>query len=287
MTNHADELRSLITAYVTEQCTVLLDAETALRTRDDVIHPTRVALRRLRSTLRVFAEVFDIARAGQLEDELVWWAGLLGAVRDLDILGARLEAAVNALAPELVLGPVRAQLQTEVSVRRHTALDAVVETLDSERYRALATALQEWRTETPYVGGSDTGPARVGFYVKRAEQKVSRRLAAAVAAERASTPAAGELLHRARKSGKRHRYALELAEPALGEKATRAIAVRRELQDVLGDRQDSIVTAEFLREVGAQDGSVPGHNGFTYGLLYARELESGRDLLTRLQPLLG
>lgn len=287
MNTNTDELHRLITDYVSEQCTVLLDAEASLRAREDVIHPTRVAVRRLRSTLRVFAEVFDIARSGQLEDELVWWAGLLGGVRDLDILGARLDAAVDGLAPELVLGPVRAHLQTEIGARRHAALDVVVETLDGERYQSLAASLREWRSDTPYVGGSDRGPAKVGFYVKRADQKVRQRLAVAVAAERAGETGAGELLHRARKSGKRHRYALELAAPVLGEKAVRAIAARRELQDVLGDRQDSIVTAEFLREVGAQVGTVPGHNGFTYGLLYAREVDSGHDLLTRLKPLLG
>lgn len=287
MNTNADELQRLITAYVGAQCTVLLEAEGPLRAREDVIHPTRVAVRRLRSTLRVFAEVFDIARSGQLEDELVWWAGLLGGVRDLDVLGARLDAAVTALAPELVLGPVRAHLQAEIGARRHAALDTVVEALDGERYRRLTTSLQEWLDDTPYVGGADTGPAKVGFYVKRADQKVRQRLAVAVAAERSGEAGASELLHRARKSGKRHRYALELAEPVLGEKATRAIATRRELQDVLGDRQDSIVTAEFLREVGAQVGTRPGHNGFTYGLLYARELDSGRDLLTRLKPLLS
>ena len=60
----------LVRAYLAEQATVLIDAEAALRSREPVIHPTRVAARRLRSTLRTYDDVIDVARAGALEDEL-------------------------------------------------------------------------------------------------------------------------------------------------------------------------------------------------------------------------
>ena len=39
---------------------------------------------------------------------------------------------------------------------------------------------------------------------------------------------------------------------------------------MLGDHQDLVVAADFLRRTGAQNGVRPGHNGFTYGLLMAR-----------------
>src|SRR5918997_6068087 len=112
MTDEPGTLRELVGAYVTEQCTVILDAEPALRGGENVVHVTRVAVRRLRSTLRVFGDLFDVARAGHLEDELVWWAGLLGAVRDLDILAEGLTSEIVALPPELVLGPVQSTIST-------------------------------------------------------------------------------------------------------------------------------------------------------------------------------
>ena len=93
-------LNDLIGAYIAEQCTVIIDAEDRLRVGENVVHTTRVAVRRLRSTIRVFADLFDVPQAGALEDELVWWAGLLGEVRDLDILTARLLDLLDDLPPE-------------------------------------------------------------------------------------------------------------------------------------------------------------------------------------------
>ena len=59
-----DTLRDLIAGYLVEQCTVILDADQPLRDGENVVHTTRVAVRRLRSTLRTFADVFDIPAVG-------------------------------------------------------------------------------------------------------------------------------------------------------------------------------------------------------------------------------
>src|SRR4029450_103964 len=86
--------------------TVIIDSEAELRAGENVIHTTRVAVRRLRSTIRGFADLFDSEQAGRVEEELVWWAGLLGGVRDMDILTQRQQALLAELPPELILGPV-------------------------------------------------------------------------------------------------------------------------------------------------------------------------------------
>jgi len=281
-----ETLRDLVAGYLAEQCAVILGAEQPLRDGENVVHTTRVAVRRLRSTLRTFAELFDIPQSAHLEDELIWWAGLLGDVRDLDILGVRLDAAVAQLPPELVLGPVQSHLQTEVATRRKAAFEQLMTAMDGERFGRLNETLRQWQHE-PYITKlADNPAAKVGPYVKRAGNKTQKRLAAAVAAEKANRPDAGDLLHRARKAGKRQRYAAELAEPVWGGKASRLIADRKALQDILGDHNDSLVTAEFLRGVGARYGVRSGHNGFTYGLLYARELEERHSLRKRLKPFL-
>lgn len=281
-----DTLRDLIAGYLVEQCTVILDADQPLRDGENVVHTTRVAVRRLRSTLRTFADVCDIPQSAHLEDELIWWASLLGEVRDLDILGFRLDAAIAQLPPELVLGPIQSHLQSEVATRRKQAFEQVLASMEDERYASLRETLRRWQNEPPITKLADNPASRVSPYVKRAGKKTDRRLAAAVGAKKAGRVDAGDLLHRARKGGKRHRYAAELAQPVLGAKAARIIAERKALQDVLGDFNDSLVSAEFLRGVGARYGVRSGHNGFTYGLLYSRELESGRALLKQLKPFL-
>ena len=52
----------------------------------------------------------------------------------------------------------------------------------------------------------------------------------------------GAELHKARKAGKRARYAAELGRPVLGKKkATNSVHRYRNLQDILGEHHDAVV----------------------------------------------
>jgi CHAD domain-containing protein len=288
VTSDADNqtLRDLVGAYVAEQLTVIIESPGLLRAREPVVHPTRVAVRRLRSTLRVFGDLFDVAKAGQLEGELVWWAGLLGVVRDLDILEKRLDEAVAALPSELVIGPVSSALQREIGARRKAGWEDIESTLDSDRFHALMGTLHGWRADIPFTEAADAPAESVAPYVKKANKKVEKRLAAAGQAYAAGDPAADDLAHGARKAGKRHRYAAELAEPLWGRKAAKIVKRRKDLQDVLGGHQDAVVSEAFLRDFGIRVGARREHNGFTYGLLFASERAELARLPEQLAPFL-
>jgi CHAD domain-containing protein len=280
-----DTARDVVGDYVSEQCTVIIDSENQLRAGENLIHTTRVAVRRLRSTIRVFSELFDPSEAGHLEEELVWWAGLLGNVRDMDILAQRQAALLDELPAELILGPVASTIQAELAVQRKQALDAMLEALDSDRYRKLVGLVHHWRSDPPFTAAADASADSIDSAIKKARKRVDRQLDAAVAARRAGEPS-DELFHRARKASKRHRYAVEAAVPVWGSKADKIISQRKDLQDVLGNHQDSIVSAAFLRELGGRLGIRSGQNGFSYGILYARELHAGDSLLDDLKPFL-
>jgi CHAD domain-containing protein len=58
-----------------------------------------------------------------------------------------------------------------------------------------------------------------------------------------------EELHALRIRGKRLRYAAELAVPAGGKRVRRLITATKELQDVLGEHQDSVVAEQELRRL--------------------------------------
>ena len=277
-------MQSAVADYVSQQCLVIIESGPDLLARVDVVHPTRVAVRRLRSTLGSFAEVFDEAESAALETELAWWAGLLGPVRDMDVLQARLTKALAELAPELVMGPVASHLQSEIASRRKVSYDALLEALGSDRYATLVTTVSRWRTAAPFTEPTDRPAAAMKAIVKKTGKTQRKRLAAAQSTE---TGEAGDLLHRARKAAKRHRYALELAQPTLGKKTPKQIEAARSIQDALGGHQDSLVSAALLRTVGAEVGSTAGHNGFTYGLLYAREIEFQRAFTQRFTDLLA
>jgi CHAD domain-containing protein len=275
-----------VSAYLAEQCTVLIESEAQLRSRKPVIHSTRVAARRLRSTLRTFRATVDSDRAEALSVELAWFAGLLGEVRDREVLEARLLADLSELPSEVVVGPVAAHIETELTTGRKAAWDDVIDTLNTDRYRILLAELHRWRSEPPLTSAADLPADKVTKYVKRATRKLDKRLGRAIEAKRAHDPGADHLLHQARKAGKRSRYAVELAEPVLGKKAHKVIDDRKALQDVLGEYQDSFVAADFLRTQGIRLGLRSGHNGFTYGLLYGRELARREAVGDQLQPFL-
>jgi CHAD domain-containing protein len=285
MTDKPATVRDLIGAYFVEQCTVLIDSEAQLRAEEDVVHTTRVAVRRLRSTIRVFADLFDPAEADHLESELIWWATLLGEVRDLDILIERQAALLAALPPELTLGPVSSTIHTELATRRKRATDDVTDALNSERYRKLIGMIHHWRSDPPFTAAADSPTDAIEAGIKKAKKKARKRLSTAVAVRRVGEPS-DELFHRARKASKRYRYAVEAAAPVWGSKADKIVAQRKDLQDLLGNHQDGIVSAAFLRELGARVGIRSGQNGFSYGILYAREAAAGDALLDELKPFL-
>ena len=285
MSDKPATVRDLIGAYLAEQCTVLIDSEAQLRAGEDVVHTTRVAVRRLRSTIRVFADLFDPAEADDLESELIWWATLLGEVRDLDILAERQAALLTALPPELMLGPVSSTIHTELATRRKRATDDLTDALNSERYRKLIGLIHHWRSDPPFTEAADSPTDAIEAAIKTAKKKARKRLSTAVAVRQAEEPS-DELFHRARKASKRYRYAVEAAAPVWGPKADKIVAQRKDLQDLLGSHQDGMVSAAFLRELGARVGIRSGQNGFSYGILYAREAASGDALLDELKPFL-
>jgi CHAD domain-containing protein len=285
MPNNPAAAREVIGDYVAEQCTVIIDSEAELRAGEDVIHKVRVAVRRLRSTIRVFADLFDVEQAARLEAELVWWAGLLGKVRDMDILTRRQQALLAELPPELILGPVESTIQEELTVQRKQAMDDVLEALNCQRYRKFIGMAHHWRSDPPFTAAAEASADSIDAAIKKARKKADKRLTKAVAARGADEPS-DDLFHGARKASKRHRYAVEAAVPVWGSKADKIISRRKDLQDLLGNYQDSIVSAAFLRELGARRGIRSGQNGFSYGLLYARELAARDSLLADLKPFL-
>ncbi|GAA2099556.1 CYTH and CHAD domain-containing protein [Microlunatus panaciterrae] len=268
-------LGQLIDDYLQQQYTAIALGDLGLRLSQPMVHATRVALRRLRSTLRTFGSVFDAERVAELDAEVVWFANLLGEVRDRDILIARLAAKVAELPPEYVLGPVAATIESTLSVERSDHLEAVATGMASERYRQLLDLLDAWRTAPPLTAEATQPAAEAADHLKKAKRKLDRRLRSAggdVAA-----------LHRARKAGKRFRYAAELAAPVLGKKASKSVRHGKKLQKRLGEHQDSVVSAAFLLKLGTTMGTRAGHNGLTYGILLAGEWHTAERIRAKLR----
>src|SRR6266699_3130798 len=93
------------------------------------VHQMRVATRRMRAALRLFADV-QPAEAGGLNDELNWIAGQLGAARDLDVQVRRLREAAAELGLSEVLVPYGAWLEEQ----RRRAQAELARAIESPRF---------------------------------------------------------------------------------------------------------------------------------------------------------
>jgi CHAD domain-containing protein len=253
--------------YVRKNHRRMLAGDVALRSgQADVVHKTRVAVRRMRSTLRTFGGLFEPGRMGHLDEELSWYAGLLGDVRDRQVLRKRYREQLDELPDDIVLGPVRARIDSELGGEQAEKWEALAAALDSDRYMALLGELAAFVKDPP---PGDKADRPVQWLTKRrhkAERKVARRL------EHATVTGKAEDLHRARKAAKRARYAAELLRPNTeGRSARKSVKRHRRLQDLLGEHQDGHVSQGVLRRLAAKAATSAGENGFTYGVLYEQE----------------
>lgn len=267
-----------IADYLDAQIDEVFAGDLGLRRGSDPIHDTRVAIRRLRSTLRVFGKLLDPGAIAGLEDELKWFAALLGEVRDRQVQRRRFRDALAGLPPELVLGPVANRINNDLQSDQLQARQRVTEAMDSPRYLDLLATLQQWRSELPITAGISM--KRLTKRARRAERKADRRLAGGVES------GDDALLHRGRKAAKRARYAAELRRP-LDKGAKETIKHYKEFQRVLGDHQDGVIAAETLLRLGRLAGTTEGDNGFTFGVLYAQEQHAAAEAKRKVAQLLG
>jgi CHAD domain-containing protein len=251
----------LVAGYLRDQCTAILVGDVLLR--DDPaaesVHHTRIAVRRLRSSLRLFSHVVALPEGelSRLDADLRWLGSLLSPVRDCDILSVRLTRELERLRPEDVVGPVRREVGRALARERATAVERWREVRDGERYLSLLLDLVGWYAAPPVREDAPLHPQRV---LRRARRQERRRLEAAEDAHG---------LHRARKAAKRLRYAAELLAPALDGADVVAKKAKRQ-QTRWGKHQDLVVAAAFLRRL-ADPVTPPGvRSGFTYGVLVAR-----------------
>lgn len=227
------------------------DPGTRLGRDPESLHDMRVGVRRLRALLRAGRELVATDTA-ELDERLKQLGRVLGEVRDLDVLLARLESEAAQLGePDSGrAGSLLASLRTERSCCRSRLLAA----LRSDEYLALLDDTARTIDELEPSGSAVTLDELAGEAVGKLRKAV-RKLP--------ETPA-DEELHAVRKKGKRARYAAELA----GQK--KLVKSAKKLQDVLGEHQDAVVAAERLRELAAE--SAP-EQALVAGRLVQREEE--------------
>jgi triphosphatase len=253
----------------------MLDNEPGVRLGEDPedLHDMRVATRRLRATLKLYAD-FLPERASRFERGLRWVGSSLGEVRDLDVHLERLAREASEGGCGESLDEIIAALQE----RRDEARQRMLEMLDSARYERLLSS---------FAGVLRRGPSPTGPILEVAPDLVRRRYKKArKAADSLSEDSPPEDFHDLRKKGRRLRYALEPLQGIYGKPAQRMVEVLKELQDDLGDHQDLVVAVAMLQEQGVA-GNLPPQTIFSMGSMagrYTREAAEIRAAVPGSEP---
>ncbi len=224
------------------------DAVVRLDTDPEGVHQARVATRRLRSDLRTFRPLLVVEWSTALRDELGWAAGLLGAVRDADVLLERLRQRVVELpdAEQRALATTLVTLEDE----RDVALTSLLETLRSGRYLGLLEMLVA-AANAPSLRESTDAPAAqvVPGLLRKPWHKLAKRV------QTLGDSPSDAKLHEVRIRTKRVRYAAEAAAPVVGKPAKQLAKAAERLQEVLGELNDAVVAECWLADWAKRDRS--------------------------------
>lgn len=240
----------------------LLSQFAGLRAAEDreFLHRTRVATRRLRSALPLFASCFPEEKVKRWTRGIARLTRTLGETRDLDVQTEVLAGELESAAPREKPGFSRLLLRFRQ--RREKLQLRILELLDSEEVRAPLSDMAEGlriAAEREILGEGE----QVSFSVCPVE--IRRRIASAMSYHRfIRNPEAVTELHDLRKAMKRLRYTLEILGPLYDGALDPFIRRTKKIQDLLGSLHDSNVWIDllpgFLREERARTVRYYGHS---------------------------
>jgi CHAD domain-containing protein len=245
----------LVTDSLTEPAERILQADKA----DDAeaIHRERVEIRRLRGRLHLYQPLLHRDMVDPLDARLRDLGHAIGTVRDLDVMGERLESRGRRL--EMDVSP----WTVDVSWRGGRARDVLTARRASPRHGELLAEVRATAASPPFRSRStlDVDPSE--FLARRARRR-ARQIDAWLEAL-GEEPDDLEL-HAFRRRLRRARYSFEAAGAGLGKPSTRAAKRLKRLTDVLGDLHDSQITRQWLadhpnthREAATVAASITGY----------------------------
>lgn len=256
-------------AYLAQHRDRLVAADLAVRTEDASVHQIRVTARRLRSAVAVYRPLLDAERARHLQDELKWLGQVLSEVRDAEVVRKRLDTVLGEGGAR-VDPATAAHVERRLTATARPARAAADEAMRSARYGELLSELNALLRDPHWT--ADARRDADDVLERRVAGSLSRLRKRARAAAKAAPEDRLSVLHEVRKSAKRLRYAIEVAEPALGKQATQLLAGAEDVQSALGELLDAHHLREWADRLGHD--RVGAVSAFDLGALHARQTEA-------------
>lgn len=206
----------------------------------EAVHQMRVALRRLRSAMKIFRPLVAGAELDRLRTEIRWLLSQLGPARDAEVFLTEIIAPVVNLHPgQPGFDALRAHWQAELAADLTAARAAA----GDSRFTALLLDLGAW-VEAGDWRGTRLADQPLAPFARDVLARLSRKLrkAGGKTLARLSPPA----LHAVRIRGKQVRYAGEFFASLSGKDTREQLAMLSRLQDHLGAINDIAVAVPRL-----------------------------------------
>ncbi|WP_341678437.1 inorganic triphosphatase [Niveibacterium sp. SC-1] len=246
------------------------NAQGVLRGEAESVHQSRVALRRLRTAVALFADPLPEAWATEWRERLGQLAGELGASRDADVV---LQTLVDPVLADTSRGDDLERLAERLRQHRGQRQD------DNPHPGAALLAFAEALHALPESGG---GP--VDALAEEALRKIRRKSRQSV---REIEDGDVAQLHRLRIRLKRLRYGLDFFAPLWPGKRLASFQKKlTALQDDLGQVNDAVTGNRLLAELAGEDPGLVAARAFIAGWHAPRVEKLRRRGLRRARSLL-
>jgi triphosphatase len=209
----------------------------------EFVHQARVATRRMRSALRLFSDAIPDRTGAYFAGEMKWLGGKFGVVRDIDVFLLNLSRFKEKI--ERLPEKKKRAIENLIEKHRQALQDALCEALKSARYKTLERRFVQF-LERP-LPSSPRAVLAARIVHEIAPVLITEKLDAVI--QQGHTVLAKPKLkefHRLRIQMKRLRYACEFMAPAYEGALDPFIERTVEIQDCLGELQDTVFTREFI-----------------------------------------
>ncbi|HUN54622.1 MAG TPA: CHAD domain-containing protein [Smithella sp.] len=248
MVRHNDRLDLAVRKFLTHQLNrfcenipgVIRDIDT------EFVHQARVATRRMRSTLRLFGDAVPLNTGIYFSKELKWLGEMFGAVRDVDVFLLNL----NVFEHKIKRFPAKKKtvLNDWIEKHRRAPLGSLIEAIDSQRYKNFERRLRRFIEGN--LPARPRSPLALKLVSEVAPVIIMEKFNAVI--KQGMTVIAKPKLkefHGLRIQMKRLRYACEFMAPALSGVLEPFIERTVEIQDCLGEIQDTVFTRGFIDDL--------------------------------------
>ncbi|MGP9812321.1 CHAD domain-containing protein [Rhodopseudomonas sp. NSM] len=207
--------------------------------RDPVgVHQMRIALRRMRAAISIFADLVHGPETERLKSEMKWLTGRLGPARDLHLMDLKLRDISDVGS---------AAFRNRVAADRISAFDAASRTVVSKRFGKLLDDLQSWIDAGEFAQASHDVPESAK---KFARHVLSHRADRLIRKLDRLDQLDDEQRHRVRIAAKKLYYAAGFFQslftgPHSGKRLARFRKQLKKLLDALGALNDAAVQREL------------------------------------------